>query len=44
MTDLQKHILGLVFYPGMKSLDIIGPLIIAITREALLNLWIHFGE
>ncbi|MGB7413769.1 MAG: DJ-1/PfpI family protein [Thermosynechococcaceae cyanobacterium] len=25
MTDLQKHIIGLVFYPGMTALDVIGP-------------------
>ena len=25
MTDSQTHIIGLVFYPGMTSLDIIGP-------------------
>jgi cyclohexyl-isocyanide hydratase len=25
MTDSQKHIIGLVFYPGMTSLDIMGP-------------------
>lgn len=25
MTDLQQHTIGLVFYPGMTSLDIIGP-------------------
>jgi cyclohexyl-isocyanide hydratase len=25
MTDSQPHIIGLVFYPGMTSLDIIGP-------------------
>jgi cyclohexyl-isocyanide hydratase len=25
MTDSQKHIIGLAFYPGMTSLDIIGP-------------------
>jgi cyclohexyl-isocyanide hydratase len=25
MTDSQNHIIGLVFYPGMTSLDIIGP-------------------
>lgn len=25
MTDLKKHVVGLVFYPGMTSLDIIGP-------------------
>ena len=25
MTDSQKNIIGLVFYPGMTSLDIIGP-------------------
>ncbi len=25
MTDSQLHIIGLVFYPGMTSLDIIGP-------------------
>jgi cyclohexyl-isocyanide hydratase len=25
MTDAQKHIIGLVFYPGMTSLDIVGP-------------------
>ena len=25
MTDSQKHIIGLVFYPGMTSLDILGP-------------------
>ncbi len=25
MTDSQKHIIGLVFYPGMTSLDIVGP-------------------
>ena len=25
MTDLQKHIIGLVFYPGMTSLDMVGP-------------------
>jgi cyclohexyl-isocyanide hydratase len=25
MTDPQKHIIGLVFYPGMTSLDIVGP-------------------
>jgi cyclohexyl-isocyanide hydratase len=25
MTYSQKHIIGLVFYPGMTSLDIIGP-------------------
>ena len=25
MTDLPKHIIGLVFYPGMTSLDMVGP-------------------
>jgi cyclohexyl-isocyanide hydratase len=25
MTDSQKHTIGLVFYPGMTSLDMIGP-------------------
>jgi cyclohexyl-isocyanide hydratase len=25
MTNSQQHIIGLVFYPGMTSLDIIGP-------------------
>lgn len=25
MTDSQKHIIGLVIYPGMTSLDILGP-------------------
>ena len=25
MTNLQKHIIGLVFYPGMTSLDMVGP-------------------
>jgi cyclohexyl-isocyanide hydratase len=25
MTDAQKHIIGLVFYPGMTALDIVGP-------------------
>ncbi|NEP58274.1 MAG: DJ-1/PfpI family protein [Symploca sp. SIO2G7] len=25
MTDSQKYIIGLVFYPGMTSLDIVGP-------------------
>jgi cyclohexyl-isocyanide hydratase len=25
MTDSQKHIIGLVFYPGMTSLDMVGP-------------------
>jgi hypothetical protein len=25
MIDSQQHIIGLVFYPGMTSLDIIGP-------------------
>jgi cyclohexyl-isocyanide hydratase len=25
MTDSQKHAIGLVFYPGMTSLDMIGP-------------------
>ena len=25
MTDSQQHTIGLVFYPGMTSLDIIGP-------------------
>ena len=25
MTDSQTHIIGLVFYPGMTSLDIVGP-------------------
>lgn len=25
MTDSQKHIIGLVFYPGMTALDIVGP-------------------
>lgn len=25
MPDSQKHIIGLVFYPGMTSLDIVGP-------------------
>lgn len=25
MTDFQKHLIGLVFYPGMTSLDILGP-------------------
>ncbi|MBD2576351.1 DJ-1/PfpI family protein [Oscillatoria sp. FACHB-1406] len=25
MTHSQKHIIGLVFYPGMTSLDIVGP-------------------
>lgn len=25
MTDSQKHIIGLVMYPGMTALDIVGP-------------------
>lgn len=25
MTNLQKHIIGLVLYPGMTALDIVGP-------------------
>ena len=25
MTDSQKHMIGLVFYPGMTALDVIGP-------------------
>ena len=25
MTDSQKHIIGLVIYPGMTTLDIVGP-------------------
>lgn len=25
MTDPQKHVIGLIFYPGMTSLDIVGP-------------------
>ncbi|WP_319420368.1 DJ-1/PfpI family protein [Pleurocapsa sp. FMAR1] len=25
MTDSQKHIIGLVIYPGMTALDIVGP-------------------
>jgi cyclohexyl-isocyanide hydratase len=25
MSDLPQHIIGLVFYPGMTSLDIVGP-------------------
>jgi cyclohexyl-isocyanide hydratase len=25
VTDIPKHIIGLVFYPGMTALDIIGP-------------------
>lgn len=25
MTETQKHIIGLVFYPSMTSLDIVGP-------------------
>jgi cyclohexyl-isocyanide hydratase len=25
MANLQKHIIGLVFYPGMTSLDMVGP-------------------
>lgn len=25
MTDPQKYVIGLVFYPGMTSLDIVGP-------------------
>ncbi len=25
MPDSQKHVIGLVFYPGMTSLDIVGP-------------------
>ena len=25
MIDLQKHVIGLVFYPGMTALDIVGP-------------------
>ncbi|PZD71061.1 Isonitrile hydratase [Acaryochloris thomasi RCC1774] len=25
MNDSQKHIIGLVFYPGMTALDVIGP-------------------
>jgi cyclohexyl-isocyanide hydratase len=25
MTNSQKHIIGLIFYPGMTSLDIVGP-------------------
>jgi cyclohexyl-isocyanide hydratase len=25
MTELQKHVIGLVFYPGMTALDIVGP-------------------
>ena len=25
VTDLKKHIIGLVFYPGMTSLDMVGP-------------------
>ncbi len=25
MTDSQKHIISLVFYPGMTALDMVGP-------------------
>ncbi len=25
MTDSQKYLVGLVFYPGMTALDIVGP-------------------
>jgi cyclohexyl-isocyanide hydratase len=25
MANFQKHVIGLVFYPGMTSLDMVGP-------------------
>lgn len=38
MTDLQKHIIGLVIYPGMTALDIVGPQQVF---SALPNVQIH---
>ena len=38
MTDSQKHIIGLVFYPGMTSLDMVGPQQVF---SALPNVQIH---
>ncbi|MBD2100183.1 DJ-1/PfpI family protein [Leptolyngbya sp. FACHB-261] len=38
MTDLPKHILGLVIYPGMTALDIVGPQQVL---SALPNIQIH---
>ena len=41
MTDLQKHIIGLVFYPGMTSLDMVGPhqVFIALPGVELHRIW-----
>ena len=38
MTDSQKHIIGLVIYPGMTTLDIVGPQQVF---SALPNVQIH---
>ncbi|MBD1941394.1 DJ-1/PfpI family protein [Coleofasciculus sp. FACHB-712] len=38
MTDSQKHIIGLVIYPGMTALDIVGPQQVF---SALPNVQIH---
>lgn len=38
MTDSQKHIIGLVIYPGMTALDIVGPQQVL---SALPNIQIH---
>lgn len=38
MTDSQKHIIGLVLYPGMTALDIVGPQQVF---SALPNVQIH---
>lgn len=38
MTDLQKHVIGLVIYPGMTALDIVGPQQVF---SALPNVYIH---
>jgi len=38
MTDSQKHIIGLVMYPGMTALDIVGPQQVF---SALPNVQIH---
>ena len=41
MIDLQKHIIGLVFYPGMTSLDIVRPhqVFLALPGVELHRIW-----
>jgi cyclohexyl-isocyanide hydratase len=43
MTDSQKHIIGLVIYPGMTTLDIVGSqqVFSALPNVQIHRIWIN---